>query len=135
MSEINRRTFIKATAAVAAAGPFIRTSATTRSPNGTINVAVVGVRGRGQSHYTNFAKIPNVRVTTLCDIDERVFPEALAKLGRVTKEKPKTEMDLRRVLDDKEIDVIAIATPDHWHALATIWGCQADKDVYVEKPT
>ncbi len=135
MSEINRRTFIKTTAAVAAVGPFIKTSATTRSPNGTINVAVVGVRGRGQSHYTNFAKIPNVRVATLCDIDPRVFPEALTKLGGVTNIKPKTEMDLRRVLDDKEIDVIAIATPDHWHALATIWGCQAGKDVYVEKPT
>ena len=65
MSEINRRTFIKTTAAVAAVGPFIKTSATTRSPNGTINVAVVGIRGRGQSHYTNFAKIPNGRVAAL----------------------------------------------------------------------
>jgi predicted dehydrogenase len=135
MEKINRRKFLMTTAAVAASGPFIKKAGAQEGPNGTINVAVIGIRGRGQSHYTNFARIPNVRVATLCDIDERLFPEALARLSKITDKKPKTETDLRRVMDDKEIDVVAIAAPDHWHALATIWACQAGKDVYVEKPT
>ncbi|MEJ7617296.1 MAG: Gfo/Idh/MocA family oxidoreductase [Pyrinomonadaceae bacterium] len=136
MENINRRKFI-ATGAAAAAAPFLRSTATARrkSLNEAINIAVIGVRGRGQSHYNNFAKIPNVNITTFCDIDERLFPAAFANLGKITERKPKTALDLRRVLDDKEIDAVSIATPDHWHALATIWACQAGKDVYVEKPT
>lgn len=136
MDNINRRKFLMTTAAAAAAaGPFIKTSSAMNSPNDTVNIAVIGIRGRGQSHYGNFARIPNVRVATLCDVDERVFPEALAKLGKITDKQPKTETDIRRVLDDKNIHAVAIATPDHWHSLATIWACQAGKDVYVEKPT
>ena len=135
MDHIDRRKFLKATALAAAAGPFVRRGAAANSPNDTVNVAVIGIRGRGQSHYTNFAKIPNVRVVTLCDVDERVFPEAVAKLGKVTNHKPKVETDLRRVFEDKDVDAVSIATPDHWHALATIWACQAGKDVYTQKPT
>jgi hypothetical protein len=80
---------------------------------------------------TKASKSPGVRIATLCDVDERRFPEALAKLGKVTQNKRATETDLRRVLDDKEIDAVTIATPDHRHALAAIWACQAGKDVYV----
>ncbi|HEY3128101.1 MAG TPA: Gfo/Idh/MocA family oxidoreductase [Acidobacteriota bacterium] len=134
MEPINRRNFLKTTgmAAGIAAGPLLKMAKA--SLNDTINIAVVGIHGRGQNHYGNFAKIPNVRVATLVDVDERLFPAALRKLGNVVDYKIKTETDLRRVLDDKEIHAISVATPDHWHALATIWGCQAGKDVYVEKP-
>jgi predicted dehydrogenase len=138
MKSINRRNFLRNTGSVAAAlaaGPVVRRSSANNSPNDTIHIAVIGIRGRGDSHYSEWAKIPNVEVSYLCDIDEREFPKALSNMEKLSPKKPKTETDLRRVLDDKEVDAISIATPDHWHALATIWGCQAGKDVYVEKPT
>jgi predicted dehydrogenase len=138
MKSINRRNFLRNTGSVAAAlaaGPVVRKSSANNSPNDTIHIAVIGVRGRGESHYSEWSKIPNVEVSYLCDIDEREFPKALSNMEKLSPKKPKTEVDLRRVLDDKEVDAISIATPDHWHALATIWGCQAGKDVYVEKPT
>src|SRR2546426_12625662 len=124
MEPINRRNFLKSTgmAAGIAAGPLLKMAKA--SLNDTINIAVVGIHGRGQNHYGNFAKLPNVRVATLVDVDERLFPAALRKLGNVVDYKVKTETDLRRVLDDKEIHAISVATPDHWHALATIWGCR-----------
>jgi predicted dehydrogenase len=81
-----------------------------------------------------FAKIPNVCVKTLVDVDENFYAERIKKIGEIQKFTPSTEYDLRRMLDDKDIDAVAIATPDHWHALATIWACQTGKDVYVEKP-
>ena len=82
----------------------------------------------------NLAKIPGVRIIKLCDVDERLFSKAVPDLEKITGYKAKTEVDFRRLLDDKDIDAISIATPDHWHALQTIWACQAGKDVYVEKP-
>ena len=132
MQTINRREFVKTAAAAAISPSFLTTPARVHSPNDTINIAVIGLRSRGQAHYENFAKIPGVRIVTLCDVDERLFPEALANLAKISK--PGTETDLRRVLDNKSIDAVSIATPDHWHALAAIWACQAGKDVYVEKP-
>lgn len=134
MEPINRRSFIKKTGwtAGAVAGPFIRTSSA--SPNDLVNVAVVGIRSRGREHYETFSKIPNTQVGTLVDIDERLFPAALQRIGELSSHQVRTEVDLRRVLEDKDVDAIAIATPNHWHALQTIWACQAGKDVYVEKP-
>ncbi|MGH9338362.1 MAG: Gfo/Idh/MocA family protein [Acidobacteriota bacterium] len=133
MSSMNRRNFITTgLAAGLAAGSSIRT--TSASPNNVVNVAVVGIRSRGSAHYEAFSKIPNARVVTLVDVDESLFPKALKKVSEMGNPKVKTEVDLRRVLDDKEVDVIATAAPNHWHALQTIWACQAGKDVYVEKP-
>ncbi len=129
----DRRSFLKsAGAASLMAGPWLKSTSRAASPNDTVNVAVVGIRSRGAAHYKQFAKLPNVNVVTLCDVDERLFTKALNDLGG--ERKIKTETDLRRVLDDKSVDAVSIATPDHWHALATIWACQAGKDVYVEKP-
>ena len=129
----DRRSFLKsAGAASLMAGPWLKSNSCAASPNDTVNVAVVGIRSRGAAHYKQFAKLPNVNVVTLCDVDERLFAKALKDLGG--EQKIKTETDLRRVLDDKSVDAVSIATPDHWHALATIWSCQAGKDVYVEKP-
>jgi len=130
---LNRRNFLKnAGAAGLASGPFLKFTSRASSPNDTINVAVIGIRSRGAAHYKQLDKIANVNVVTLCDVDERLFAKALKDLG--SKNKVKTETDLRRVFDDKSVDAVSIATPDHWHALATIWACQAGKDVYVEKP-
>jgi predicted dehydrogenase len=134
MKQLDRRTFLKTSGAagLTAAAPFVSRAWGSSGPNDAINVAVIGVRSRGAAHYKQFAKMPNVNVVTLCDVDERLFAKALKDLG--AEKKIKTETDLRRVLDDQNVHAVAIATPDHWHALATIWACQAGKDVYVEKP-
>src|SRR5215467_3463683 len=135
MKEINRRKFIGAgTAALMVTPPLLRSSSSRASANDTINVAVMGIRSRGSDHAANYARLPNVNVAVLCDIDERLFPKALASVEEIAGRRPKTETDIRRVLDDKDIDVVSIAAPNHWHALGTIWACQAGKDVYVEKP-
>lgn len=116
-----------------------------KSPNDRINVAVIGLsgnrprvrsipRGRGMQHIKGYAQVPNVRVTTVCDVDERLFPHAVSETERLYGYTPKTEVDYQKVLEDKDIDVVSLATPNHWHALQTIWACQAGKDVYVEKP-
>ncbi|MHC4336601.1 MAG: Gfo/Idh/MocA family oxidoreductase, partial [Planctomycetota bacterium] len=81
-----------------------------------INMAIIGVRGRGSGLAKNFAKIPNVRVKTLCDIDERLYAKLAKQVAANQGFTPETEYDLRRVFEDKEIDAIATATPNHWHA-------------------
>ncbi len=102
--------------------------------NDRINLAVIGIRSRGMGHARGFAKIPNVRVKILVDVDESLFASRVKKIAEIQGEAPGTEHDLRRVLDDNEIDAVTIATTDHWHALAAIWACRAGKHVYVEKP-
>jgi predicted dehydrogenase len=78
--------------------------------------------------------VPNVKIAMLCDIDQRLFPAAVAEVEKLTGYKPQIETEYRKVLDNKDINAVTIATPNHWHALMTIWACQAGKDVYVEKP-
>jgi predicted dehydrogenase len=148
MKPIRRSEFIKRSAAVAGgamlAPAYIR-NMVSDSPNERINIAVAGIsgqrkvvrgmiNGRGIVHVNTYAAIPNVTVKTICDVDERLFPGMSATVEKLFGTKPGTETDFRKLLDDKDIDVISIATPDHWHALMTIWACQAGKDVYVEKP-
>jgi len=126
-----RRDFVR-TAALAS--PSIRTVLARGSPNDRVNLAVVGFHGRGRGHINSFAKVPNVRIAALCDADERLFPGGVAIVEKLQGHRPATESDIRKLLERKDIDAISIATPDYWHALMTIWGCQAGKDVYVEKP-
>jgi predicted dehydrogenase len=95
---------------------------------------VIGIRGRGNSLAKNLAALPEVQITHICDVNEPLMGPFAKQIGEIQKSDPKQVQDLRRVLDDKTIDAIVVATPDHWHALATIWGCQAGKHVYVEKP-
>lgn len=139
--DMTRRDFLsrgaKTAAGVAAASAFIGGMIPGKviGANDRINVAVIGIRGRGRSHYEEWSKIPGVQVKTLCEVDEDLFPERVQKLTELQGKKPLTEVDLRRVYDDKDIDAVSIASCDHWHALATIWACQAGKHVYVEKPT
>ncbi len=145
---ISRRQFLvqgsKITAGLAFAStlaPFTMPSQTASAAKGRvigandrINVAVIGIRGRGQGHIKGLAQIPNVCVKTLVDLDENLFAPRVKKLSEIQSLTPSTASDLRRVLDDKDIDAVSIATTDHWHAIAAIWACQAGKHVYVEKP-
>lgn len=104
------------------------------SPNDTVRVCCVGVRGQGRSHLRAYSNMPNVEIAAICDVDESVLQERLDETEKMTKKRPAGFTDLRKVLEDKSIDAISIATPNHSHALQAIWGCQAGKDVYVEKP-
>src|SRR2546425_7411861 len=105
--------------------------------NDRVVTASIGIRGQGNSLKRGFAKLKNVEIKTLCDIDANLAPERIndARLKDVETFRPGFAQDLRRVVDDKDIDAVVIATPNHWHALATIWALQAGKHVYVEKPS
>ena len=146
MRSLPRRDFLHDTAAVAAALaaiPAMRASAEAddgdkdskpTGPNDTLRIAVCGVNGRGKDHIGGWNHQNDVRITAICDADLRVTDRAVKMVERRTGTPPKVVQDIRRLLDDKTIDAISIAMPNHWHALATIWACQAGKDVYVEKP-
>ena len=133
MSKLNRRTFL-AGAGVGAASLALGRASKAAGPNDRVRVAVVGVRGRGRSHVSAFSNNKNTVVAALCDVDARQFAEPARQIEEKSGQAPQLVGDLRRLMDDKSIDVISIATPDHWHALAAVWACQAGKDVYVEKP-
>ena len=138
MDYIDRRSFIKKTG-VATAGTLVGSKVLGQppkrnSPNDEVRVAVIGIRSRGKDHYRALSRIPNVKIATLCDIDQRLLPEAVAEVEKLTGYTPGTATEYRKVLEDPNIDAVSIATPNHWHALQTIWACQAGKDVYVEKP-
>jgi predicted dehydrogenase len=120
---MERRQFLAASAAVTMA----------RGANSRVRVAIVGLRGRGRDHIMEFAKVPGVEIAALCDIDESVMAARL-KDAQATGAKPRIYMDFRKLLEDKTIDAVSIATPDHHHTLQTVWACEAGKDVYVEKP-
>lgn len=132
---LSRRGILKGGAAALALGPFF--PGRVLGANDRMNVAVIGIRSQGTAHIGGFARIPNVRVKTLCDIDQNLFGARLAewqKENGALGYTPGTATDMRRVFDDKDIDAVSFATPNHWHALGTIWACQAKKNVYVEKP-
>ena len=95
---------------------------------------MIGLHGRGTDHAQIFARNPGAEVVAVCDVDESTFQRPIKIVQEKTGKAPRAEKDFRRLLDDKSIDAITIATPDHWHALMTVMACQAGKDVYVEKP-
>ncbi len=105
--------------------------------NDRVVLASIGVRGQGNALKRGFARLANVEIKTLCDIDANLSASRVndPQLKNVATFKPGFVQDLRRVLDDRDIDAVVIATPNHWHALATIWALQAGKHVYVEKPS
>jgi len=128
---MNRRDFLRssAVAGAALAVPFSRV----RGANDDIRVAVVGLRSQGSNHVKWFSQIPDVRVVAICDADKSVLEREEKKFAD-RNEKVSAYVDYRKLLEDKGIDAVITATPNHWHALVTVWGCQAGKDVYVEKP-
>lgn len=101
--------------------------------NEDIRVAVVGINNQGSNHINWFRNIPGVRVVAICDADQMVIDREVKKF-KDRNETVATYQDYRKLLESKEIDAVVTATPNHWHALVTVWGCQAGKDVYVEKP-
>jgi predicted dehydrogenase len=131
MKNITRRDFVKGSIAAGAALalPFSRVL----GANNDIRVGVVGFRGQGSGHIERFLKIPGVRVVALCDVDRDIVAREVRKFED-RNEKVDVYADVRKMLEDKNIDAISTATPNHWHALITIWACQAGKDVFVEKP-
>ncbi len=143
-NEITRREFLtrsaQAAAGVVASGampasfPAPAISRKIIGANDRLNLAIIGIRGRGMYQAESFAKLDNVHIKTLVDVDENLFAERVASIEKQQGYKPATAHDMRRVFEDKEIDAVTVATPNHWHALATIWACQAGKHVYVEKP-
>jgi predicted dehydrogenase len=102
--------------------------------NDRVRVAVCGLHGRGKEHVAGFSPLPNVEIAAFCDVDENVLKQQLAAREKQGQSRPQTFTDIRKLLEDKSIDAISIATPNHWHSLMAIWACQAGKDVYVEKP-
>ncbi len=138
-----RREFIRqsiiggAGIAIGGVGLSAKTYASVKGANERINLAVIGIRGQGGGHISRWCELKdnrNVRVKTICDVDEQYFPDKLKAIVDATGERANSEWDMRRVLDDRNIDAVSFATPNHWHALGTIWACQAGKHVYVEKP-
>jgi predicted dehydrogenase len=127
---MNRRYFMMGSAAAAG---MLRPGALS-SANDTVRIGCVGLNGRGMDHIRAFSGLSNVEIAALCDIDQAVMAKGVQALARAGKKAPATFVDIRKLLEDKSIDAISIATPNHWHTLMTIWGCQAGKDVYCEKP-
>lgn len=131
MRHVSRRDFVKMS--VAAGASLVVPGSRVRGANGDIRVAVVGIHSQGRNHINWFRAMGGVRVVALCDADKSVLEREQKEFtGRG--EKVDAYLDYRKLLEDKAIDTIITATPNHWHALVTVWGCQAGKDVYVEKP-
>lgn len=136
MPRLTRRQFVGGSAAAAAAlstrpswarvGP--------RCLGDEIRVGVVGVRSRGRAHVNGFQGLDGVRVAAVCDVDEKVLGQEVERIANEHGVDVDAETDIRRLLERDDIDVVAMATPNHWHALGTIWACEAGKDVYIEKP-
>ncbi len=127
---MKRRTFLGAAAGAGLASSQSR--AVTASDK--VSIGMVGVGGRGRGLLGTFSSLPDVNVSYLCDADQASLERASKILERAGKAVPQTTNDMRRVFDSKDVDAVVVATPDHWHAPATILACDAGKDVYVEKP-
>ena len=139
----NRREFLEdsmfaaAAAAAGTSGHLLagESEAPRKSANERLNVAVIGVKGRGGSHIGAFAGRQDTLITHIVDVDSVIGPQRAIEIGkRQGGMEPQWEEDIRKVLENKSIDIVSIATPNHWHSLMAIWAMQAGKDVYVEKP-
>ncbi len=133
MQNQNRRTFLKTTGTAVAAGSFLGLNPSALGANEKIVLALIGGNNQGRGVGVNAIK-DGAEIKTFCDLDDAVLAKTGAALGKAQGKDPASEKDFRRVLEDKDIDGVIIATPDHWHALPMILACQAGKDVYVEKP-
>ncbi len=134
---ITRRGFVKGSVAGAAALACGNVTRSVLGANSDIRVAVVGVRSRGVTHIEWASEVPGVKVVAICDADSKVLSDRAGRMAQDKQFKNSTVeqiKDFRTLLDRKDIDVISIATPNHWHALMAIMAMQAGKDVYVEKP-
>ncbi len=129
MSSSNRRVFLQTavTAAIATQGRIL-------GANDRIRLVQIGIGGRGRDHINTYGALPECSIVGVCDVNQAARERASAQVIKLGGQKPKEYKDMREVFDDKDVDAVSMATPNHWHALGTIWACQAGKDVYVEKP-
>jgi predicted dehydrogenase len=126
---------MKRSAGAAAAASLWGTSPTWAGANDRVRVAVIGIHGMGQNHISSYMGLKNVEVAALCDVDENLFAGCVKKhFTDNGKGKPKEYTDIRKLLEDKDVDAVSITMPNHWHTLAAIWAMQAGKHVSVEKP-
>ena len=130
---LDRRDFLGVSAGLAA-GLFASGAAVAADVPAPVRVAVMGLGGRGRAHAAQFGKQPGVTVAALCEPDADRLSVAAAEVAKAAGAAPKTETDVRRLLDDRSIDALVIAAPNHWHGPATVLACAAGKHVYVEKP-
>ncbi|MEN6496041.1 MAG: Gfo/Idh/MocA family oxidoreductase [Thermoguttaceae bacterium] len=134
----HRREFLKRAAAAGLTATFAisgtRASGRVLGANDRVRIAVAGINGRGQQHITAYGEMRDVEIGWLVDPDSRLFASRSAAVQKLAGNTPQCVRDFRRALDDKTLDAVSIATPNHWHALLAIWACQAGKDVLVEKP-
>lgn len=138
MSNLSRRQLLKA-AAASTVFPLFTISGTKAAgrvigANDRIRAAIAGINGRGVSHIDGLGEIKNVEIAYLVDPDTTIFESRSKRVENTTGKKPVCVQDIRKVLEDKSIDAVTVATCNHWHSLITVWSCQAGKDVYVEKP-
>jgi predicted dehydrogenase len=139
MTKLTRRTFLKRAAAASAAFPLVTIAGTKSSgqvlgSNEAIRIGVAGIHSRGGGHIGELLDQKNIRITYLIDPDSSLFASRAKGIREKSGQQPTCVQNIRKALDDKNLDAITIATPNHWHSLMTIWACQAGKDVYVEKP-
>jgi hypothetical protein len=126
---MDRRHFLMSSAAA-----FGAASSVFGSPSDTVRVACVGIGGRSKDHINSYSKLANVEIVAICDPDDSHIANGLNQISKLGKPAPTTYKDIRKLLEDKNIDAISISSPNHWHTLMAIWAMQAGKDVYVEKP-
>ena len=139
---LSRRGFMEKSVVAAAAAPFLggalkpryASGQTAVGPNDRIRVALIGSGGMGRGDLDTFFLNAEVDCAVICDVDDAMVAKGVSGVERKRGKAPDTVKDFRRVLDRKDVDVVIVATPDHWHALPTVMACQAGKDVYVEKP-
>lgn len=135
MSSITRRRFLSGAAAAGAATLIFNSKLRALDANGDVRVAIVGTGGRGSDHIKAFSKVKGCRIVAVCDADAGHLGKAVESAEKLQKnQKVQPYKDYRKLLENKDIDAVVTATPNHWHSLVTVWGCQAGKDVYVEKP-
>ncbi len=137
-NSIRRREFLKQASLLAAGVSTLSGSAfarpSTKGPNEKVLVGIIGCNGRGMAHIAGYLAEPNAEIICVCDVDSHALERGIAAVAKKQERKAKGFKDLRQMLETKELDAVSIATPDHWHAPATILACSAGKHVYVEKP-
>ncbi|MBI2925579.1 MAG: Gfo/Idh/MocA family oxidoreductase [Verrucomicrobia bacterium] len=144
MTTLSRRTFLRKSGLAVSLAPAVtagcvslivpRVRAAAPGPNDRVRVGLIGAGGMGRGDLATFFLNPEVDCPVICDVDDKMLASGVKLVEEKRGKKPETVKDFRRVLDRSDVDVVLVATPDHWHALPTVLACQAGKDVYVEKP-
>src|SRR5262245_59687529 len=138
MKKLHRREFLRKSTFTATAAPFVWASVSSllgqTAPNNRIRIGLVGCGGMGRGDLECFFLNQEVDCPIICDVDDAMLGKAAEICQAKRGKQPEAVKDFRRLLERKDVDVVVVATPDHWHALPSVMACQAGKDVYVEKP-